>query len=254
MIPLPENYKTQDPVAIDMVQRLYSRYANTGNVMPASQRVIYEQVRDYLVERVKQYRGYPKQIHKPTVADVGCGLGIGTNILSQEAQFTWGIDNDENHVSFARQMFARDMNNIYFTPQVTFDVIDVLNEPRGLMQFDVIVCVEVIEHIPRTETDSLVRFCNRLFKTDKYGKYLSGNEGTVLFLSSPNRNSPDLDNTCPRNPHHCFEASAGELYEYLIGKYRHVTVCNERLEPQDLDTTDTPLVFKLEVPLQHGES
>ena len=249
MIKIPENYKER-PVAegVDLVSRLHGRFKGTGNAMPAPQRRIYEKLRDQFLQDVQSWRGYPKQIRKPTVVDVGCGVGIGANILSQEAEFVWGIDSNPELVAFAQQLFERQKNNVYYTPQLTFDVVDALKEPRELMRFDYIACVEVIEHIPRTETDGLIAFLNRFVKKNKKGEWVDGAERTKIYLSTPNRDGLEVQDT-PRNEHHCFEASAGEMYEYLTQKYRHVTVLNSEFELRDLDTKDTPLVYKLELPI-----
>lgn len=250
MITLPEEYTEREPAPeLDLVSRMHGRFKGTGQVIPASQRLIYENITAMFIEDVKQWRGYPKQIHKPTVVDVGCGLGIGSNILSQEAQFVWGIDINHESIEFARQLFTREPNNIYYTPQVTFDVVDILDEPREVMWFDYVVCVEVIEHLPRTETDRLMAGLKRFVKRHKKnGGYITDEQRTKIFLTSPNRNSPRIQNDTPRNEHHCFEASAGELYEYLTKHFQAVTVYDEHLVPQELNTEATPLVFKLENP------
>lgn len=250
MINLPEGYKEREVAPeVDLVTRMHGRFKGIGLAMPAPQRLIYEKLRDQFIEDVKSWRGYPKQIRKPMVVDVGCGIGIGANILSQEADFVWGIDSNTETISMAQQLFTRNKNNIYYTPQLTFDVVNAADEPREMMKFDYVVCVEVIEHIPRTESDSLLRFLNRFVKKNKVGGTLEDSSRTKIYLTTPNRNSPTIQQDIPRNEHHCFEPSAGEMYEYLIQHYRHVTVLNPALEPKDLDTQETPLVYKLEIPL-----
>ena len=248
MVTLPDGYQERTPRDIDMVARLADRYKNAASVMPRSQRNIYQNLVTKMRERVELYRGFPKQIHKPTVVDVGCGLGIGSNILSQESQFVWGIDSNPDTIEFARQMFERQPNNIYYTPQLSFDVVDALADDRGFMTFDFVVCVEVIEHIPAASALELVKFLNRLFKRDKSGAYLETPERTVAYISTPNRNHPDLGDTTPNNEHHCYEATPGEMYEFLTKQYKSVTIMDEHLIPQDLDTIASPLVYKVEMP------
>lgn len=251
LINLPEGYKEQAPAPeLDLVSRMHGRFKGTGVVMPPSQRKIYENIKKLFVEEVKRWRGYPKQIARPSVVDVGCGIGIGTNILSQEAEFAWGIDSNKETISFATQLFERQKNNIYYTPQITFDVVDATNEPRELMQFDFVVCVEVIEHIPRTQSVELLKFLNRFVKRDKHNRQLEDASRTKIFISTPNRNSPNIQKDTPRNPHHTFEASASELYTFFTHYYKFVTVLNEDLIPQELNTEATPLVFKLEQPIE----
>lgn len=250
MITLPEGY-VERPMAdgLDLVSRTHGRFKGTGYVMPPEQRDIYKNITNLFVEDVKRWKGFPKQIHKPTVVDVGCGVGLGANIMSQEAQFVWGIDSNEESVNFATQMFERLPNDIYYTPQVTFDLVDARSEPRELMMFDYVTCIEVIEHIPRDQSDTLIQFLNRFVKKDKKRRQIRSEERTKIYLSTPNRNSPKLQQDTPRNEHHCFEASAAEMYDYLIKHYEAVTVLNKDLVPQELSTQETPLVFKLEFPI-----
>lgn len=250
MIELPSEYKEREQVPdLDLISRVHGRFKGMGEAMPASQRKIYENIKNVFQEDVKKWRGFPKQIHRPSVVDVGCGIGIGSNILSQEAQFVWGIDSNEESIRFAKQLFERLPNNIYYTPQLTFDVVDAMDEPREFMEFDYVVCVEVIEHIARKDAMSLLSFLNRFVKKEKGGKWVSDDSRTKIYLSTPNRNAPNLSKETPRNEHHCYEATAGEMYKFLTQHYAHVTVLDENLVPQELSTELTPLVYKLEIPL-----
>ncbi len=249
MIELPHEY-VQRPMAseLDLVSRLHGRFKGTGLVMPAPQRKMYENIREQFLTDVKLFRGFPKTIHKPAVVDVGCGVGIGANIMSQEAQFVWGIDSNEESIRFAQQLFGREPNNIYYTPQVTFDVVDATNEPRELRTFDYVTCIEVIEHVPSNQAETILKFLNRFVKRMKNGSYVTDGTRTKVYISSPNRNSPDIQNDTPRNEHHCYEATAGEMYAFLTQHYEYVTVYNVDMEPQELDTEATPLLFKCEIP------
>ncbi len=249
-IKLPDDYK-QRPVApeLDLISRMHGRFKGLGIAMPAPQRKIYENLKNLFLEDVKKWRGYPKQIRKPTVVDVGCGIGIGANILSQEADFVWGIDSNDETVRFARQLFERQKNNIYYTPQLTFDTVDAMNEPREMMQFDYVVAVEVIEHIPSNAAEGFLKFLNRFVKKDKHGQWVTNEERTKIYVTSPNRNSPHLQKDTPRNEHHTYEATAGEFYEFFTKHYQYVTILNSDFQPVDGATEESPLVFKLEIPL-----
>lgn len=249
-IELEKGYKER-PMApeLDLISRLHGRFKGVGLVMPAPQRRIYERMMKEMQEVTKGYRGYPQVIHKPSVVDVGCGVGIGANILSQEAQFVWGIDNNRESIEFARQMFERRSDNIYYTPQLTFDVIDATNEPREMQFFDFVVCVEVIEHVPSKYADQVITFLKRFIKRDKNGQMLEGADRTKIYLTAPNRNNPKLQKDTPFNEHHCYEPTPAEMYSYLTKHFRAVTVLDDFFEPQELNTTASPLVYKLELPI-----
>ena len=250
MINLPENYKER-PIApeLDLVSRMDGRFKGTREVMPKPQRNMYTNIMNKFDEYVKRWKGYPKQIHKPKVVDVGCGLGVGANILSQQAGFVWGIDTNEESINFAKQMFERARDNIYYNPQLTFDVVDVMDESRDLDYFDYVTCIELIEHLPSENAVDVIKFLNRFVRKTKKGAIIEDETRTVIFVSSPNRNSPKIQDDTPGNEHHCFEGTAGEMYEFFTKHYKHVTVLDEHMEPQELDTQATPLLFKLEVPI-----
>lgn len=247
---LPEGYKVRETAPeLDLLSRIHGRFKGVGLVMPESQRKIYTNIKEMFHEDVKKWPGYPKRIIQPNVVDVGCGAGIGSNILSQGASFVWGIDVNEESINYARQMFERQKNNIYYTPQVTFDRVDIMDEPREMMYFDYVLAIELIEHLPPENAEDLVKFLNRFVKRDKKRNIVEDETRTKMFVSTPNRNSPDIQDDTPKNEHHCYEANAAEMYEFFTKHYRSVTVLNEDMIPQELDTKDTPLVFKLELPI-----
>ncbi len=223
----------------DQYQRNLAMFLRSGIFLHPTQRSMYEYVKDFARDSVLKHPQYPKYIWKPKVCDIGCGSGLGSNILSQEADFVWGIDRDEGSINFAKQLFERQKNNIYYTPQIAFDLIDIEDQPRTMMEFDTIVAIEVIEHI--NDYQKLFDFIKRLCKK-KNGYLEPGMGATNIFISSPNRNNPSLDNDHPKNKYHVREWRIGEFYDILIKQFKYVTVMNEKGEPVDLDYTG-PIIF-----------
>lgn len=228
------DYREREEVAeIDLVSRCHGRFKGTGLVMPASQRKLYERIRDSLYDVAQVHPQWPKFVWNPNVVDVGCGLGIGTNILSPACNFVWGVDRNPENVAFARQMFGREKSTAYFTPQVTFDEVDVKDDPREFMKFDVVVCVEVIEHLK--DPDLLLAFLKRVAGKD-----------CVTYISTPNRNAwagTGRDKE-PLNEHHVREFTAKEFRDYLLRHYRTVELLDHCLVPAHEETVATPIVAK----------
>ena len=205
---------TENPeMRIDMVARLFDRFKNTGLVMPPTQREFYEKLAPYCLGKI--------------VFDVGCGAGVGTNIIGNKARFVWGLDLEENHINFARAMFANE--------NMRFDQYDLLNAtPRELATAHIVVLSEVIEHAE--DYKGILKGLKK-FMSDK----------TIGFITTPNRNSPDIQKDKPKNPHHVREWTAAEFWDVMCANFKSVTLYKHDLsETVDLDTTETPIVAKVE--------
>ena len=219
-----------------------------GKVLYGPTKQMYEYIKTYCVDFVKNNPQYPKFIWKPKICDVACGGGWGSNIMSQEADFVWGIDKCRYSIAWAKEVFSRNKNNIYYTPQVTFDIIDITDEPREMMAFDMVACIEIIEHID--DYQKVLDFVKRLCKKDKQGNYLEHPDSTKVFISSPNRNHPKIGSDHPKNRYHVREWTPPELYKVLEKNFKHVVLMNSLGELKDLDMVDDVMFFKVEVPLQ----
>lgn len=170
-----------------------------------------------------------------SVVDVGCGMGIGTNILGREALGAWGIDNNQENIDVAKAF--------YESPRIKFETYDLLSPPpRPTATFDVVVLIEVIEHIKDWDAaiEGLRKFGDR-------------KRNTVYFISSPNRNNEALQKTSPRNEYHVREWTAGEFYEAMTKHFNSVVMYAanklstfDQSETVDGETTETPLLVKCE--------
>ena len=172
------------------------------------------------------------------VLDAGCGMGIGTNILGREALGAWGVDVYSKNIDVAKQFFQN--------MRVKFEVVDLVKPPdRPFATFDVVVCIEVIEHVKEFEI---------LLNTLK--SFYDPKRKTVFFISSPNRNNDKLGKETPNNEYHCREWSAGEFYEVLIKHFKSVVLYSgpkldtfSMEETVDGNTMDTPILAKVEEPI-----
>lgn len=225
------NYKP-NPVQdeIDMVKRNMSLYLKHKKWLWKPTRSMYEFVRDSFIDIVKAHPQYPKFVWKPLVCDIGCGTGCGSNIISQEADFVWGIDKNQDNVTFANEMFKRLKNNIYYTPEIRFDVIDVENPPPNVdMKFDTAVAIEIFEHLQ--DPENLLRFIKHIL-------YPTG----IAWISTPNRNNKHISKEHPGNKYHTMELTSQEFVALLKKYFGSVKLYNSAGEPCEEDTNHTPIL------------
>ena len=221
---------------------------------------IYTYIRDYMGDKIVKHPQFPKFVWKPTVVDVGCGSGVGANILSQESDFVWGIDKNLKSVKFAQEAFTRVKNQYYWSPQISFDHVDIMKDTRDFMNFDVVVAVEIIEHVDDYK-GFLTQIIKKFAKKDKKGNYVwdeavvGANKvhyGTEWFISTPNRLNKSLNKEHPNNIYHVREFAADEFYDLLSEFFNNVeffTALGVPIPQEEYRTTHhTPLLAKCSHP------
>ena len=214
------------------------QFAKSGILLWMPTKWMYTYVKDYMLEKVMEHPQYPKFIWKPKVVDVGSGIGVGANILSQEADFVWGIDKNEASVKFAQQAFTRVKNNIYYSSQVTFDHMDILEDTREFLKFDIVVAIEIIEHIYDYKL-----FLETLIK--KFDKRKEGYEATEYFISTPNRNNKNILNDHPQNKYHVREHTMEEFVALLSDYFNKIEIMNAKGVPVGDKLDHTPIIAKV---------
>lgn len=217
----------------DQIDANLKQFSKSGIMLHEQTRAMYTFVKNYLIKKVQSHSQYEKHIWKPLVVDVGCGSGVGSNILSMESQFVWGIDKNEKSVKFAKECFTREISGIYYTPQVTFDQVDIMDESRETMQFDIVTAIEIIEHV-----DDWRGFLENIIK-----KFNWKDNRTEYFISTPNRNHPKLRTEGPpKNAYHVREWTGQEFVENMKKYFNDVKLMNWKGEPVEPDTTHSPLL------------
>jgi SAM-dependent methyltransferase len=153
------------------------------------------------------------------VLDAGCGLGYGSKMLLRAgAAEVVGVDIAEPVVEAASAAEE---------PGLTFQSADVAALHFEDGRFDLIVCLEVIEHVH--EPQRVIGELARLLAP-----------GGILVVSSPNR-----DAYVPGNPHHVHEYLPEELRAALSEALEHVSlwrqqgwICSAVLDDETLARDD----------------
>lgn len=105
-----------------------------------------------------------EDLHPERVIDVGCAKGFLVEALCERGVDAWGIDISEYAIGEVHPSVA----DRCFVAGITGDLPDVLPG-----EFDLVTCIEVVEHIPATESAAAI-------------EGLSALAPRVLFSSDPN--------------------------------------------------------------------
>jgi len=126
------------------------------------------------------------------ILEVGCGVGYGTNFISSD--YTVGLDISKDALIKARK------NNRH----IHWVLGDGTSLPFKNESFDVVISLQVIEHIPKKKVFPYLNEIKRVLKS-----------GGMFILTTPNRNLRLLPFQKPWNPSHEHEYSAKELENVL---------------------------------------
>ncbi|UCG53540.1 MAG: class I SAM-dependent methyltransferase [Candidatus Latescibacterota bacterium] len=135
---------------------------------------LYRNIREFWVgHRMRVAPSMPMR-----VLDYGCCTGVGAMLLHYSGDDIVGIDRCGDSISFAKQMFGHLCN---------FFVEDwgVRKPPESEGAFDLITCIEVLEHVDELKIKTILeRF-----------RYALADDGIVVF-STLNHNSQYRKNDC----------------------------------------------------------
>lgn len=207
---------------ISWLSRDIKRFKEIGTLIPALQRRIYEKISE-------------EWCSGRTVVDLGCSIGIGSNILSHWARWVWGLDINKEAVKFGQLAFGR--------PNLEFAIFDIENPPtRKLATFEVIVASEIIEHLEKPEM--LLNLVKRFFNPKG---------GSMAFITVPNINNEEIKKRDAENKLHFNRWTAGEFYNLMTTHFQAVVMYSaekldkwEDLEMVDGNTKEPLIVCKVE--------
>ena len=134
---------------------------------------------------------------KPTVIDLGCGVGYGDSFLSEYCEKIIGIDISDKAIKYAKSH--------YQTKNITYICADIIKDiPRlNLGKFDIVLSFEVVEHIPTPNRGVFFGNFNSLL-----------DENGIGIITTPH-NANRLSEDSAGNPYHFDEMNVNELTAFL---------------------------------------
>jgi len=164
----------------------YSTIVGVGSIVPVQIEAYFLALNKYVDERTK-------------VLDVGFGLGYGLNILAIKAREVNGVDIDKKVLDYCTNTL------VGRNPRLDYlNIFDGYNLPFAENTFDIVTCVDVIEHVEDYE-----KLIGEMLRVSKKG----------VFFSTPNRRPENTNkNGTPKNYWHLREWSYDEFDE-IIRKY-----------------------------------
>ncbi len=152
--------------------------------------------RSIMVEHLHRYAFARQYTEGKVVLDIASGEGFGSNLLSKNAAFVYGVDLSADAVEHSRNEY-RQVNTKFIEGNAT-------NIPLLDGEVDVVVSFETLEHL--TEHEQMIQECRRVMKEDG-----------IFIISTPNKKFYS-DLTGYRNEFHVKELYDSEFTE-LVGKY-----------------------------------
>jgi 2-polyprenyl-3-methyl-5-hydroxy-6-metoxy-1,4-benzoquinol methylase len=143
-----------------------------------------------------------------SVLDSCCGLGWGSHLVASVASRVVGVDLDSASIAFCTQRWGSD--------NLGFQLGSVLDLPFESQSFDVVLCMDAIEHFTRADGE---RYVQELARVCRAG-------GSIFGSSGFPETREGADQLCRRNPHHLYVYTREEMLQLLrrsFGKPGSVT-------------------------------
>mgnify|MGYP001099489251 CR=1 FL=1 len=188
---------------MEFFKKIINELRNTGE-RPQIE-TMFEEIQPVLQFAYKFAKG---KIRNKSILDYGCGGGYGTEYLSRFTnKSVIGFDIDKKTINVNKDFYSS-IDNLIFT--------DNLN---NLSSYDVVVSLQVIEHLNRKDMETY------LFNIKKYLK-----ENGIFILATVNKNVTSYKLKKPIMPFHIHEFYPTELAKELKKYFRRVKVYGQMTE------------------------
>lgn len=116
------------------------------------------------------------------VLDAGCGLGIGSVLLSQFSKKVTAVDYDQELLKINKEQYKKISN-------LTFEHLDLLSLPAEHPTYDSVVSLDVIEHFPQEQIPTVVNNLANLTADGGFSIIGTPNIASQPYASSRRRES-----------------------------------------------------------------
>ncbi len=164
-------------------------------------------------EHWHRYHWIGPHLNHKTVADLACGEGYGSALLSHHAKQVWAFDIDQETIQQAKEKYQH-------LGGVIFNTANVLDTPIKDNNMDAVVSFETLEHL--AEHEELLTEFKRILK-----------KNGLLVISTPDKNVYSATDA-HHNEFHVKELAAEEFQELMNRNFKHVLYFGQQFQANSL--------------------
>ncbi len=182
------------------------------------------------IEHYQRYLSIKELVRNKEVADIACGEGYGSYILSQKAKRVIGIDIDKKSIDHAQKKYKQ--KNIIFIKSPAQNI------PLKPKSIDMIVSFETIEHLAENDQKTFLQEICRILKS-----------GGQLIMSTPDTKLYSKHIKNYKNEFHLKEFTRNEFYKFLKKYFKFVKFFYQSFETvsllRSIDDNDIKLLKEI---------
>ena len=185
------------------------------------------------MEHLHRYNIISDLVKDKVVLDIACGTGYGSEILSQNAKYVYGVDISKETIDYCNENYKRD-NLSYMEGSIS-------EIPIENNSIDAIVSFETIEHVTEELQEQFLREIPRVLKEDG-----------ILIISTPDKK---IYSDIPKytNEFHIKEFYKEEFKNFLSKIFKNVEFYYQGLQICDVIDDGTEQINK-QVYLKESEN